>query len=138
MLYDSNHQAHEDHEGASRESLARCVIEAGLEVHRALGPGLMESAYEHCLAFELAERNVRFRRQVALPIMYKGVTLDAGYRLDLIAEDAIIIEIKAIDALSRVHEAQLLTYLKLSGCRIGFLMNFNAALFKQGLKRLVL
>ncbi len=90
------------------------------------------------MALELAERNVRFRRQVALPIMYKGVTLDVGYRLDLIVGDAIIIEIKAIDALSRVHEAQLLTYLKLSGCRIGFLMNFNAALFKQGLKRLVL
>ncbi len=90
------------------------------------------------MAFELSARNVRFRRQVALPIKYKSVTLDAGYRIDLMVEDAIIIEIKAIDALTRVHEAQLLTYLKLSGCRIGFLMNFNAALFKQGLKRLVL
>lgn len=137
-IYESNHEAHEEHEGLDREALARNLIDAGLEVHRTLGPGLLESAYEHCLAFELAARNVRFRRQVALPIKYKGVALDTGYRIDLMAEDAIIIEIKGVDALTRVHEAQLLTYLKLSGCRVGFLMNFNAALFKQGLKRLVL
>ena len=135
-----NHKAHEGHEGvgAQTESLARTVIDAGLKVHRTLGPGLLESAYEHCLAHELSARGVTVRRQVVLPIFYDGVALDAGYRLDLIVEESIVIEIKAVDALTRVHEAQILTYLKLSGCRIGFLMNFNVVLFKQGLKRLVL
>jgi GxxExxY protein len=132
-IYDLNHEVHEDH-----EALAKTVVDSGFEVHRTLGPGLLESAYEHCLASELAARNVNFCRQAALPIIYKGVALDAGYRLDLMIENAIIVEIKAIDALSRIHEAQLLTYLRLSGRRIGFLMNFNVPLFKQGLKRLVL
>ena len=136
-IYDSNHEDHDEHEGPFRESLARTVVAAGLEVHRTLGPGLLESAYERCFAFELNARNLGFCRQAALPIRYKGVTLDAGFRLDIMVENTIIVEIKAVDALTRVHEAQLLTYLKLSGRRIGFLMNFNAPLFKQGLSRLV-
>ena len=120
------------------DDLARTIVDAGLKVHRALGPGLLESAYEHCLAHELQTRGVSLRRQVALPIVYQEATLDAGYRLDLVVEDLIIIEIKAVDTLTRLHEAQILTYLKLSGLRLGFLMNFNVELFKLGVKRLVL
>jgi GxxExxY protein len=135
-----DHKAHEGHEGlpAAVEALGRSVIDAGLKVHRTLGPGLLESAYEHCLAHELHRRGVSLRRQVPLPIVYEGSTLDAGYRLDLLVEDAVVIEVKAVDALTRLHEAQVLTYLKLSGHRLGFLMNFNVDLFKQGLRRLVL
>jgi GxxExxY protein len=109
-----------------------------LKVHKALGPGLLESAYEHCLAHELSVRGVSLRRQAALPSRYDGVTLDAGYRVDLVVHNAIILEVKSVDALTPLHHAQLLTYLKLSGCRLGFLMNFNVPLFKQGLKRVVL
>jgi GxxExxY protein len=135
-----NHEDHEDHQGLSTavERLTRDVVDAGLKVHRALGPGLLESAYEHCLAHELQSRGLLARRQVALPIIYAGEQIDAGYRLDLVVQDQIVIEVKAIEALTRLHEAQLLTYLKLSGLRMGFLMNFNVVLFKQGLRRLVL
>jgi GxxExxY protein len=135
-----NHEGHEGHEGlgADLEALARNVIDAGLKVHRALGAGLLESAYEHCLTHELHERGISLARQVAMPIVYDGTKLDAGYRLDVVVENAIIIEIKAVDALTRLHEAQILTYLKLSGLRLGFLMNFNVELFKHGLRRMVL
>ena len=135
-----NHEAHQAHEDFTKiiEAAARTLVDAGLKVHRALGPGLLESAYEHCLAHELRARGVEFQRQVILPIVYDGMTLDAGYRLDLMVENSIIVEVKSVDALSRVHEAQILTYLRLSACRIGFLMNFNVQLFKQGLKRFVL
>ena len=119
------------------ELCARQLVDAGLKVHRALGPGLLESAYEHCLAHELNLRGLAVRRQVVLPINYDGLLLDAGYRLDLLVEDSIVVEIKAVDLLTRLHEAQVLTYLKLSKRRLGFLMNFNVMLFKQGLKRLV-
>ncbi len=135
-----DHEEHEGHEGLGSEieRLASLVVDAGLTVHRALGPGLLESAYEHCLVYELGQRGVGVRRQVALPILYAGVTIDAGYRLDLVVENAIILEIKSVEALARLHEAQVLTYLKLSSLRLGFLMNFNVTLFKQGLRRLVL
>ena len=115
------------HEGLSAEleALGRVVIDAGLKVHRTLGPGLLESAYEHCLAHELGLRGVTTRRQVVLPIVYEGLTLDAGYRLDLVVDDQIVVEIKAVDALSRVDGAQVLTYLKLSRYRLGFLMNLT-------------
>jgi GxxExxY protein len=114
-----NHEGHKGHEGLAVdvEGLARVVIDAGLKVHKALGPGLLESAYEHCLAHELNARGISLKRQLALPIIYEDLKLDAGYRLDIVVEDAIIIEIKAVDALTRLHEAQVLTYLKLSGCR---------------------
>ena len=112
-------------------------MDAGLSVHRELGPGL-ESAYEHCLAHELETRSVSSSRQVPLPLTYKGVTLDAGYRIDLLVEETLIIEIKAVEALTRLHEAQIITYLKLSKRRLGFLMNFNAPLFKDGLRRFAL
>ena len=114
------------------------IVDAGLKVHRTLGPGLLESVYEHCLAYEFEMRGIAARRQVALPIVYDGVRLDAGYRLDMVVEDAVILEIKAVDELTRLHEAQILTYLKLSGYRLGFLMNFNVPLFKRGLKRMAL
>ena len=124
--------------GADIERLARVIVDAGLKVHRTLGAGLLESAYEHCLAHELQIRGILCRRQVPLPIIYEGIQLDAGYRIDMLVENAIIIEVKAVDALTRVHDAQILTYLRLSSCRLGFLMNFNVELFKHGLKRMVL
>jgi len=98
----------------------------------------LESAYEHCLAYELSERGLPIKRQVPLPIIYAEATLDAGYRLDLVAGDSIIVEIKAVEALTRLHEAQMLTDLKLSGHRLGFLMNFNVPLFKSGVRRMAL
>ena len=119
------------------ESAARQIVDAGLKVHRALGPGLLESAYEHCLAHELESRRLSVRRQVGLPIVFEDIRLDVGYRLDLLVNDLIVVEVKAVEALSRLHEAQVLTYLKLSGCRLGLLINFNVELFKQGLRRLV-
>ncbi|HEY3798421.1 MAG TPA: GxxExxY protein [Caulobacteraceae bacterium] len=119
------------------ERLASVVVDAGLTVHRELGPGLLESVYEQCLAYELAERGIRFQRQVPLPVAYKGVVLDAGYRLDIVVEDAIILEIKSVEAFSRLFEAQVLTYLRLSQVRLAFLMNFNVPLFKEGLRRYV-
>jgi GxxExxY protein len=123
---------------AELEKLDTIIVDAGLHVHRALGPGLLESAYEHCLSHELQFRGLSIGRQISQPIEYRGAKLDAGYRLDLVVENAIIVEVKAVDALTPIHQAQLLTYLKLSGCKIGFLMNFHVALFKHGLRRLVL
>ena len=123
---------------ANIEGVGREIIDCGLRVHQTLGPGLLESAYETCLAYEFTCRGLNVRRQVALPIIYDGITLDAGYRIDILVEDAVIVEIKAIDLLQPIHQAQLLTYLKLSGRRLGYLMNFNVALFKQGIKRIVL
>jgi GxxExxY protein len=120
------------------ESIGRSAIEAGLKVHAALGAGLLESAYEHCLAFELHKRGIDVRRQVALPVAYETTKLDAGYRIDLLLGQAVVIEVKSVDSIAPIHQAQLLTYLKLSGCRLGFLMNFNVRLFKQGLRRMVL
>jgi GxxExxY protein len=122
---------------ALADAAAKAVIDAGLKVHRALGPGLLESAYELCLAHELTLRGISVSRQVPLPVQYEGLRLEAGYRLDLIVADAVIVEVKAVEALSRLHEAQLITYLKLSGLRLGLLMNFNVALFKDGVRRLV-
>jgi len=120
------------------EHWARIAVDAGLKVHKALGPGLMESAYEHCLVHELQARGLSVKRQVPLPIVYDGMKLDAGYRLDLLIEESLIIELKAVDMLTRLHKAQALTYLKLSGLRLCLLMNFNVELFKDGLKRIVI
>jgi GxxExxY protein len=135
-----DHKGHEGHEGipAKLEGVARGVIDAGLKVHKALGPGLLESAYEHCLAYELGARGMSLRRQAALPIHYEGIQLDVNYRIDLFVEETLVVEVKSVDRLTPLHEAQLLTYLKLSRCRLGLLMNFNVLLFKQGLRRLVL
>ena len=116
--------------------LSSKVIGAAIEVHKHLGPGLLESAYEECLCHELGLRGILYERQKELPIQYKNRKLDCGYRLDMVVEGAIILELKACERLELIHEAQLLTYLKLSGCRIGLLMNFNVLRLIDGLKRL--
>jgi len=118
--------------------LAGRIIGAAIEVHAALGPGLLESAYEACLAHELSVRGLGWRRQVALPISYKDVKIDCGYRVDLVVEDSVIVELKACDELRPIHEAQLLTYMKLGGWRVGLLMNFNAPRLVDGVRRFVL
>ena len=123
---------------ADVEAAAAIVVDAGLAVHKALGPGLLESAYEHCLAYELTARGVAFERQRVVSILYRGVQIDAGYRLDLLVANSIIVEIKSVETLTALHEAQLLTYLKLTSHRLGFLMNFNVPLFKSGVRRFVL
>ena len=128
---------HRDTE-AQRDPLTYEVIGAAIEVHRNLGPGLLESAYEECLCYELAARDLSFQRQAALPVVYKEVRLDAGYRMDLLVESSLVVEIKTVDALLPVHEAQLLTYLRLSKMRKGLLMNFNTAVIKDGIKRMML
>lgn len=117
--------------------ITESVIGAAIEVHRALGPGLLESAYEACLAFELAERDLKVQQQAALPVVYRDVKLQCGYRLDLLVEDKVIVEVKAVDRLLPIHEAQLISYLKLSGCKVGLLMNFNVKVLKNGLRRVV-
>ena len=114
------------------------VIGAAIEVHRILGPGLLESAYEECLCHELKLRGIPFERQKALPVEYKGVMLDCGYRLDIGVEKRLILELKACERLERIHEAQLLTYLKLTSIRIGLLINFNVTVLRQGIKRMAL
>jgi GxxExxY protein len=113
------------------------VIGAAIEVHRHLGPGLLESAYEECLCYELSQLGLAFQRQVPLPITYKGLKLDCGYRMDIVVENAVILELKSIDELAPIHSAQLLTYLRLTGMKVGLLMNFNVPALKNGLKRLV-
>ncbi|MCS6883597.1 MAG: GxxExxY protein [Oscillochloridaceae bacterium] len=113
------------------------IVDAAMKVHTALGPGLLESAYEACLAHELRKRGLKVLTQVALPVVYDGIELDAGYRLDLLVADAIIVELKAVEKVLPVHEAQLLSYLKLSGCKIGLLINFHVPKLKDGIKRMV-
>lgn len=113
------------------------IIGAAIQVHRALGPGLLESAYESCLAFELAEQGLKVDQQKPLPVVYREVKLDCGYRLDLLVEDKVIVEVKAVDRLGPIHQAQLLSYLKLSGCKVGLLINFNVKMLKQGIWRIV-
>ena len=120
------------------ERVVREVVDSGLKVHRALGPGLLEAAYERCLAYELETRGLTVERQVPLPIVYEDLRLEGAYRLDLLVNRCVIVEVKAVEALSRLHEAQLLTYMRLSGHRLRLLMNFNVELLKQGLRRLVL
>lgn len=114
------------------------IIASAIEVHRALGPGLLESAYEACLVFELTQRGLYFQRQSPLPVVYKDVRIDCGYRLDLLVDRQIVVELKATDRIAPIHEAQLLSYLKLSGARVGLLINFNVKLLKEGIRRLVL
>jgi GxxExxY protein len=113
------------------------VIGLAIEVHRELGPGLLESTYETCLAHELKNHGIGFKEQLALPVGYKGMHLDCGYRVDLLIEDSLIVELKSVDALRRIHEAQLLTYMRLSGIGKGLLINFNTHILKAGIKRLV-
>jgi GxxExxY protein len=113
------------------------IIGAAIEVHRLLGPGLLESAYEECLCHELTLRNLGVQRQVPVPVVYKEVKLECGYRLDLVVEKRVILQLKSIEAFSPVHEAVMLTYLRLSGFRIGLLINFNVSILKDGIRRFV-
>jgi GxxExxY protein len=117
--------------------ISEAIIGAAIAVHRELGPGLLESAYEACLAFELIDRGLRVARQKELPVVYRSVRLDCGYRLDLFVDEMVVVELKAVDKLLSVHEAQLMSYLKLSGCHLGLLINFNVRVLKDGLKRIV-
>ncbi|MFC1960211.1 GxxExxY protein [Chloroflexota bacterium] len=120
------------------DELSKQIIGAAIEVHRTLGPGLLESAYESCLAHELRLQGIPFERQKELPLHYKGASVDCGYRLDLLVGGLVIVELKAVEQLAPIHEAQVLTYLKLTGCKLGMLLNFNTRLLKQGIKRIVL
>ena len=117
--------------------LTREIIGAAIEVHRALGPGLLESVYHPCLQFELSSRKVRFVVQRLIPITYKGATLTASYRVDLIVEDAVIVEVKSVADLAPIHAAQLLTYLRLTGCPVGLLINFNVPRLVNGVQRVL-
>ena len=113
------------------------IIGAAIEVHKALGPGLLESAYEECLCHELNVRSISFERQKSLPVIYKNIKLDCGYRLDMVVEDSIIIELKSCEQIEPIHKAQLLTYLKLSGINLGLLLNFNVTVMRDGIIRIV-
>ena len=113
------------------------IIGASIEIHRALGPGLLESAYEECLCHELSQRGLQFNRQQNLPVVYKDVRLDCGYRMDLVVENAVIVELKTVERILPIHEAQLLTYLRLTGLSVGLLINFNTPIVKNGIRRLV-
>jgi len=121
----------------TEDIISNRILAAAIEVHRFLGPGLLESVYEECLCYELQLLDLAFERQKSLPISYKGVTLDCGYRLDLVVEGKVVLELKSIQGLEPIHEAQLLTYLKLSGLKLGLLLNFNVPLMKDGIKRMV-
>ena len=127
-----HHGATEPRSKLLHEDLTEKIIGAAIEVHRALGPGRLESAYEECLCRELDLRGLAFQRQVPLPVEYKGVKLDCGYRLDLVVQEAVILELKCVDHILPVHEAQLLTYLKLTGKRIGLIINFNVSVLVRG------
>jgi GxxExxY protein len=119
------------------EETARQIVDAAIKVHRALGPGLLESTYQTCLAFELRKRDLQVSCEVSLPVVYDSVKIDAGYRIDMLVEGHVIVENKAVEKLLPIHEAQLLTYLKLRDCRLGFLLNWNVPLMKHGIKRMV-
>jgi GxxExxY protein len=128
-----------DQERAGRgDPLTEKIIGSAIEVHKALGPGLLESAYEACVCHELSLAGLQFRRQVSLPVTYKSVNLDCGYRADIVVENAVLLELKTVEAVLPIHRAQLLTYLKLSRLRVGLLINFNVPMLKDGLVRMVL
>ncbi len=120
------------------ERITEQVIGAAIRVHQALGPGLLESAYEACLAHELAQQSLSFERQVEIPIVYRGNSLDCGFRIDLLVQDKVVVELKAVGKLMPIHEAQLMTYLRLSGKKVGLLINFNVLRLKDGIMRRVL
>jgi len=118
--------------------LTQEIIAAAMNVHSALGPGMLESAYQECLIYELRTKGLDVKSQVPTPIVYKEVKLDCGYRMDILVENKIVVELKAVEALNEVHEAQVLTYLKFSGCKVGLLINFNVKSLKTGIRRFVL
>jgi GxxExxY protein len=121
----------------TENEISKIVFESALKVHKVLGPGLLESAYEECLFYELKKSNLKVEKQKALPLIYEEVKLDVGYRIDLLIENKFIVEVKSVEALTDVHLAQLLTYLRLSDCRLGLLINFNVKLLKEGVRRVI-
>lgn len=134
---------HDGHDGSEPvleavNQIGRSVMDAAFSVHRALGPGLLESVYEACMAEELHQAGLQVQRQVGVPVTYGEARMDVGYRLDLLVEGTVIVEVKSIDALASIHTAQLLTYLRFSGLRLGYLINFNTVRLKDGFRRLVL
>jgi GxxExxY protein len=141
-MKETNHRDTEGTEEGHAEGplggLTSRIIGAAIEVHRFLGPGLLESAYEACLAWELGERGMRVERQVPLRVRYKGVELDCGYRLDMVVDEAVIVDLKTVTALDPIHQAQVLTYLRLSGHRVGLILNFHTERLRQGIKRVIL
>lgn len=141
MNLEVNHRDTEtqrEHREIQRDPLSDQVIGCAIEVHRLLGPGLLESAYEECLCHELRSHGIPFRRQVPLPVSYKGLKLDCAYRMDLVVKDKMVLELKTVEKMTSIHHAQLLTYLKLSGYKTGLLLNFHCTVLKDGIKRMVL
>ena len=122
----------------TENEVARIIVDCSYKIHKTLGPGLLESAYEECLFYELPRRGLSVEKEKALPLIYEGVKLQIGYRVDFLVERRVIIEVKSIDAIADIHVAQVLTYLKLSGCKLGLLINFNVSLIKDGIRRIVL
>ena len=122
---------------AAVDGVARIVVDAALSVHRALGPGLLESVYETCLAYELTKRGLSVERQVIVPILYDGVEMESGLRLDMLVEHCLVVELKAVEAIQPIHRAQVLTYLKLTGHRLALLINFNVPLIREGISRII-
>ncbi len=121
----------------NENELSKIVVDCAYKIHTKLGPGLLESAYEECLLYELTKAGLKVQKQKPMPLVYEDVKLDCGYRLDLLVEGKVIVEIKSVEGLNYVHLAQILTYLKLSGCKLGLLINFNVALIKNGIRRVV-
>ncbi len=121
----------------NENQIAKIIFDLGLKIHRNLGPGLLESAYEECLFYEIRKLGLKVEKQKALPLIYEEVKLEVGYRIDLLVESKLIIEMKSVESLSDIHLAQVLTYLKLSGCKLGLLINFNINLFKNGVRRVI-
>jgi GxxExxY protein len=138
MVLATNESAIVDYTDRPYDSLTRQIIEGAIDVHKVLGPGLLEATYEACLIYELKQRRLRVEWQKSMPVEYKDVKLDCGYRLDLMIEESVIVEIKSVVELAKVHEAQLLTYLRLSGCSIGLLINFNVWRLKEGIRRIII
>jgi len=125
------------HEGAERETIYRHILDSAFIVHSELGPGLLENAYEQCLYHVISGKGLKVEKQKGMPLVFQETKLDLGYRLDLLVEDEIIVEIKAVEALNDVHLAQILTYMKISGCKLGLLINFNCRHLKDGIRRIV-
>jgi len=120
------------------QQIAKEIVDASYQIHSTLGPGLLETVYEVCMQYELSKRNIKYKSQVGIPVEYEGVKLDTGFRLDILVENQVIIELKAVEKTTSLHEAQLLTYLKLTGLRLGLLINFNVPIIKEGIRRLIL
>jgi GxxExxY protein len=121
----------------TENEIAKIVFDLGLKVHKALGPGLLESTYEECLYYEVDKKGLFVEKQKALPLIYEEVKLEIGYRIDLMIERKLIVEVKSVETLNEIHLAQILTYLRLSGCKLGLLINFNSVLFKNGIRRVI-